>query len=230
MYLNILNKGETMLMDLLDDHRVGQDETQLCSFVLGGRTEYGTYKQGLRELYKRIRGLRQAQTEHDLLLIDIEEQEEKIQKTQKWDDTKSSSHDREKRRAKIKLRQLRGQLEEITRSLADLKREAAIFYRECSKLKQSIGKLTEEKRSKLDREEWKWHHIKRAAIEKITMGRIGDVVLKNLCSLPLKERLEWANIIKDDKKLLEMFDKSDYGRISLAAPTPEEIKLIEQEL
>jgi hypothetical protein len=210
-----------MLMELLNDHRTGQDETQLCSFVLGGRTEYGTYKQGLRELYKRIRGLRQAQTDYDLLLIDIEEQKELIN---------NAEVDRDRRRAEIKLRQLNGQLEEATRGLADLKREAAIFYRECSGLKEKIGELTEEKRHDLDRKEWKWYHIKRAAIEKITTGRVGDVVLKNLCSLPPEERKEWADIIKNDKLLIEAFENSDYGRISMKAPTQEEIKLIEQEI
>jgi hypothetical protein len=55
-----------MLNDLLLDHRTGQDATQIGSFVLGGRTPWGTYKQAIRELYKRARGLRQMITDRDL--------------------------------------------------------------------------------------------------------------------------------------------------------------------
>lgn len=211
-----------MLDELLADHRTGQDATQLGSFVLGGRTPWGAYKQAVRELYKRIRGLRQMITDHDLLLIDVEEAQERA--------TDLAVDDRDARRAVIELRSMRGRLEESERAIRDTKREAALFYRAASELKSELGEITEERRAELDREEWRWWHLKRAAIAKLATGRVDGTTLKNLCSLPIGEREEWLNIIKNDKSLIETLEKSEYGRREYAMPAPEEIKLIEKEV
>lgn len=205
---------------VLSDHRTGQDATQLGSFVLGGRTEYGTYKQAVRELYKRIRGLRQMITDRDVLLLDIEDKKEEIE----------TLEGRDKQRAELKLRSMYGQLEEAERGIVDTKREAALFYREAALIKSKIGELTEEKRADLDREEWKWWHLKRAAMDKLTSGRVSEVVLKNLISLPISERQEWLSVIKDDQALINLLETSEYGMKVLSSPTEEEIKLIETEV
>jgi hypothetical protein len=209
-----------MINELLEDHRTGQDATQLGSFVLGGRTAWGTYKKAIRELYKRIRGLRQMITAHDLLLIDMEEAQDRI----------ASDDERDSRRAAIELRAMSGQLEESERNIRDTKREAALCCRVANELKNEFGEITEERRSELDREEWRWWHLKRAAISKLTTGRVDDVTLKNLISLPISERDEWLSVIKDDKALIELVDKSEYGRHDHITPTDTEIKQIEQEI
>jgi len=209
-----------MFDKLLQDHRTGQDSTQLESFVLGGRTQWGTYKQALREMYKRIRGLRQMITDRDLLLIDIEESEELIE----------SSSGRDLRRAKIDHRSMLGRLEESERGIVDTKREAAIFYRVAASLKEELGDIDEARRIELDRAEWKWWHTKRAAISKIASGRVDDVVLKNLMSLPISERHDWLDVIKDDNKLVGTLENAECGRIPLPAPTVDDIKLIESEV
>lgn len=209
-----------MLEQLLNDHRTGQDAMQLGSFVLGGRTPWGTYKQAIRELYKRIRGLRQMITDRDLLLIDLEEIEERI----------TSDDERDARRTAIERRAMQGRLEESERSIRDTKREAALFYRVAAELKQHFGEVTEEQRAELDRQEWRWWHFKRAAIAKLTSGRVDDVVLKNLASIPIKERQEWLSVVKDDQALVSLLEKTEYGWIEHAAPTVEEVKLIEKEI
>lgn len=205
---------------MLKDHRTGQDATQLGSFVLGGRTDWGTYKQATRELYKRIRGLRQMITERDILLLDIEEKEEEI----------INSEGRPKKRAELELRSMFGRLEEAERSISDTKREAALFYREAALLKEKFGEINEEMRANLDRSEWKWWHLKRAAMDKLTSGRISEVVLKNLCSLPISERKEWLSIMKDDNQMIKLLEESEYGMKVISAPTDDEIKLIETEI
>ncbi len=207
-----------MLNELLQDHRTGQDASQLGSFVLGGRTKWGTYKQAIRELYKRIRGLRQMITDRDLLLIDMEEIEERI----------SCDDERDARRATIERRAMQGRLEESERGIRDTKREAALFYRVAAELKTEFGEMTEERRAQLDREEWRWWHIKRAAIAKLSSGRVDDVVLKNLMSIPTAERHEWLGVIKSDDALVKLLESSEYGRIETSAPTEAEIKLIEE--
>lgn len=205
-----------MLEQLLNDHRTGQDAMQLGSFVLGGKTPWGTYKQAIRELYKRIRGLRQMITDRDLLLIDMEEIQERI----------SSKDNRDSRRAKIEFRSMCGRLEEVERGIRDTKREAALFYRTAAQLKEQFGEITEERRAELDIEEWEWWHLKRAAIAKMAQGRIDNVVLKNLISLPKKERQKWLPIIKDNPKIV--IEQSEFGRIEVSAPTEQEIESIEK--
>lgn len=188
-----------MLNEILQDHKTGQDSIQLGSFVLGGRTTWGTYKQTLRELYKRVRGLRQMITERDLLLLDIEELEE-----QPKDDSRDS------KRTAIKLRQKYGMLEESDRCIADTKREAALFYRVALDCKSKLGEITEERRHELDREDWKWWHLKRVACQ-----GLDDVTRKNLISLPTAERREWLNVIKDQRQLEAIIESSEYGRIEM---------------
>ena len=209
------------IADLLEDHRTGQDETQLGSFVLGGRTKWGTYKQAIRELYKRIRGLRQMITEKDLLDLDIEELKEECEK---------EPASRSGKRAAIKLRQKFGQMEELERGIKDTKREAVLFYKVALSIKNELGNITDDTRADLDRAEWRWWHLKRAAISKLTTGRVDSTTLKNLCSLPITERSEWMNIIKNDNALVKMLEESEYGRRELPMLSEDEVKLIEQEI
>jgi hypothetical protein len=204
-------------MDLLKDHQTGQDETQLQSFVLGGRTPWGTYKQALRELYKRVRGLRQMQTDIDLLRLDIEEL------TLEVDDGGI-----EAKRAYVNLRQKHGQLEEANRGLADLKREATVFWREANRLKAVIGEVTPERRVELDREEWRHWHVKQGMIGKLTTGRLPDVVLKNLCSITTEERREWLLLLQGDPE--KFIEDGEYGAMALPPPSDDDVLMLEREI
>lgn len=207
-------KLTSSLQDILNDHRTGQDSTQLGSFVLGGRTPWGVYKQAIRELYKRIRGLRQMITDRDLILIDIEELEEL-----------SKGDDRAARRAQINLRAKMGSLEEISRGIADTKREAALFYEQAAELKSFLGEISEERRRQLDREEWKWWHLKRVAVQGIT-----ELTIENLISLPTAERLEWLKLFHDREAVQAAVERSEYGREAPLFPDAQTITLIEREL
>jgi len=211
------------IMELLKDHQTGQDDIQLQCFVLGGRTTWGTYKQALRELYKRVRGLREAQTSLDLLRLEIGDKQDVISGKAK---PKSLS---DVERSMVEIRQLYGRLEESERAIVDLKREAAIFYREARKLKDEIGEVTPERRTELDLEEWKHWNVKRAMIGKLTMGRIPEVVLKNLYSLPNEERMEILELITNNRAE-DFIESGEHGRLALPPPTESEIKLLEGEL
>lgn len=200
-----------MLADLLNDHRTGQDATQLGSFVLGGNTPWGTYKQALRELYKRVRGLRQMVTDRDLLLIDIEELSDQ-----------AIGNDRDARRAAIRLRAKRGCLEEADRCIADTKREAALFVSVARELKAQLGEITEERRRTLDREEWRWWHLKRVACQ----GR-DEVTMKNLMSLPTAERNEWLSAMRDPAVMASVVERSEFGRDAPILPSADAVAAIE---
>jgi hypothetical protein len=158
-------------------------------------------------------------TDRDLLLINMEDLQDRV----------DGEDGRDARRATIELRAAHGHLEEAERGIRDTTREAALFLRVASDLKAELGEITEERRIELDRQEWRWWHLKRAALSKLTTGRVDEVTLKNLCSLPIAEREEWAAIIKDDRKLIEMLEQSEYGRHEQALPSPDEIKQIEKE-
>jgi hypothetical protein len=207
-----------MLNELLKDHRTGQDSTQIGSFILGGMTKWGTYSQAIQELYKRIRGLRQMITSRDLLLIDKEEVEERI----------NGDDERDARRAVIELRSMMGQLEESERGIRDTKREAAMFYRVAADLKKVLGEITEERRAELDRQEWRWYHIKRAMIGKLTTGRVDDIVLKNLTSIPTAERQEWLSVMKDDAKIISILEESEYGLSYALECSDDDVRVIEE--
>ena len=69
------------LRELLDDHQTGHSEFQddyLITWRHGG-TIYGQYKQALRELYRRFRGLRELSCDREKLQIEIRQAEEKAQ-------------------------------------------------------------------------------------------------------------------------------------------------------
>lgn len=206
------------LNDLLNDHQTGQDDVQLNQFVLGGRTQWGTYKQALRELYKRVRGLRQMQTDLDLLLIDIEELERQI----------TTEVGYEKRRAEIQLRQKFGALEEANRSLLDLKREAAIFYRAAAELKMELGDITDERRTELDKHEWMHWLVKQGQLGKLTTGRLPEVVLKNAYAMPEVDRRQLLQALSSSAE--HFIEQGEYGMQALPPPTEEDIQLLEQEI
>ena len=204
--------------ELLKDHQSGQDETQLQTFVLGGRTPWGRYKQALRELHKRVRGLKIATTERDLLLVDIDELEERPRPCDQY----------ERRRHDIRLRQKRGELIEADHALNTVKREAATFFREALALKAVIGDVTPAKRVRLDREEWRHWHLKKTALHRM-LPHLPEVVAKNLCALPEEERAEWISAIQSTRPE-DFIGTGDYGQSAFPAPTEDEINQLETQL
>ena len=66
-----------MIKEILKDHRPGMSQFQHDHFVTGmsSLTEYGQYKQSVRELYTRVCGLRDHAFAKETLEIEIEEQE-----------------------------------------------------------------------------------------------------------------------------------------------------------
>jgi hypothetical protein len=224
--------------ELLKDHRTGQDDVQNGMFVLGGRSEWGTYKQGLREFYKRIRGLRQIICSRDKLLIDIEELEYNMEEAavkladMTLEEAKIFEKSKEGfqlRRDAIDLKEKYGAKEESDRVLSNTKREATLYYMVCEKLKKKLGDISEERRRELDIEEWKHFHKKRASISLRTTGRIDDVVLGNLASLPSSIREDW---MKDfmDKDLIGSFVDTLNGDNAALDYNEEEIKLLEDSI
>ena len=191
------------LKTLLDDHQTGMSKFQddyLVTLRAGG-TLYGQYKQSLRELYKRFRGLRELTCKHERLLIDIDELEEKI-KTEEGFELKRSEVDYTE---KVML------TEESTRSINDTEREFKRFYQQASYLKEQIGDLTDEKRHQLDMEMWEFKVKEMAVIDLVTARQIRNVTYEFLSAMPKEMKRRIALELRDGDGLIEWYDtKEEY--------------------
>ncbi len=188
------------LKELLNDHQLYHSSFQMDNFITvrAGETQYGQYKQTLRELFKRYRGLKELYVARELLQVDIEELEHKHSET-----------DFEVRRKNINLAKHRMDLEDLERNISDTEREFKRFYAQADILKSQIGRLTPDKRDTLDQEMWT-HKLKTmVAVDYITKGRIGENALTFIRSIPKEIRKPLLTEIKDQKALLEWFDNFD---------------------
>jgi hypothetical protein len=188
------------LKKLLKDHQLYHSSFQMDNFITvrAGETQYGQYKQTLRELFKRYRGLKELYVGRGLLQVDIDEREYNFTKT-KFDT----------RRKKINLAKHYMDMEDLERNILDTEREFKRFYAQADALKAQIGELTPEKRDKLDQEMWT-HKLKTmVAVDYITKGRIGENALTFIRSIPKEIRKPLLAEIKDQKALLIWFDDFD---------------------
>ncbi len=193
------------LQELFNDHQLYHSEFQqdyLITIRAGG-TVYGQYKQSLRELYKRYRGLRELYTELELSKIDADEYLEKC--------TDERIDIYERRRCKVKHAQKVLNVEEIEKNIQDTEREFQRFYEQSCALKNNLNELTPEKRDMLDRDMWLYKLKEMAAIDFLSQGRLGNVTVEMIASTPINMRREILSLIRPDKQkeLIEWFETKD---------------------
>jgi len=191
------------LKTLLDDHQTGMSQFQDDYLVTtrAGGTLYGQYKQSLRELYKRFRGLRELTSNNARLKIDIEELEWKI-------DTNQES-DFELKRCEVNLKEKIMLMEESQRAISDTKREFMRFYQQAAHLKGKIGELTDKKRHQLDMEMWEFKIKEMAVIDWISSGRLRNSTFEFLHSCPIDMKIRIAKELQDQNKLIEWYDNKE---------------------
>jgi len=196
------------LIQLLDDHQTGMSKFQDDYFVTtrAGGTLYGQYKQALREVYKRFRGLRQQIADNKRLKIDIEELEFDIKELKQKITKKAEFQWRKK---EIDLQEKTMLTEESERAIADTKREFINFYRQVVYLKEKIGDLTDEKREQLDMEMWLFKIKEMACIDFVTSGRLRNSTFEFLHSLPKELKLKVLPEIKDHNKLVSWYENKE---------------------
>lgn len=190
--------------DLFKDHQLYHSEFQQDYFITmrSGGTVYGQYKQALRELYKRFRGLKGLYSERDLLQVDIDELEEKTLNEDEYNKF-------EQRRNKINFEKKRLDMVEMCKNIEETEREFNRFYAQSASLKDIVGELTEEKRNRLDREMWIFKIKEMAAIDLLSHGRLGNNTLELMTCVPDNIRTELLETIKDHNKLVEWFENKD---------------------
>jgi len=171
---------QAILNSLLADHQHYHSDLQMDSFILrmsGGTTAYGQYKQCLRELHKRWRGLKQLESERELLRIDIVELTDR-----------SVVDHYEKQRNAVRLKQKQGALEEMESNIRDTEREFAHFYERAVALKKVVGELTPGRRAVLDQQMWVQTIREKFALEKFFKGGPSMETAQMIFSLPVSVR------------------------------------------
>lgn len=199
-----------MIEELLRDHRTGMSKFQDDYFVTSraGGTIYGQYKQSLRELYKRFRGLRQLISDRRRLDITIEELQYDIE-------TFSTSTDKKEqfkcRKLQVDLDEKLMSLEESDRVIADTKREFTNFYRQAVFLKGILGtsELTDEKFEELEQEMWEFKIKEMACVDFITTGRLRNSTFEFIHACPHDMKFKIMLEIKDNNKLIEWYENKN---------------------
>lgn len=192
------------LHDVLKDHQLYHDHVQLDSFITtkaGYAHPYGMYRQALRELHKRERGLKDLGFQRELLEVEIEEMEAGL----------TALIGFAYRKAAIQIAQKRGQLEDLKKSIADTERELNHFLRQALALKAKIGEISPERRRTLDTEYWV-HVLKcQAALDVLTTGHLSRATMENIASLPNTLRMCVLEVVADNNRdrLLRWFEKQD---------------------
>lgn len=170
---------------LLTDHQTGMSDFQDDYLVTAraGGTTYGQYKQSLRELYKRFRGLRElvyGENGQKLADIEVRKLEKKLQ-AEDLDDL-----DREELEIQLKHKYLIA--EEGERAVNDTYREFIRFYQQAEILKEKVGELTPIRRRELETEMWVYRVKEMAAIDYLTQGRLSSRTIEFVSVLPKEIR------------------------------------------
>lgn len=170
-----------MLKELLKDHNLYHSEFQQDYFITGlsGGTVWGMYKQALRELYRRFRGLREIYFDREKLKIEIEEQAETASNVEDYFKAKLAG---------VEYRRKIAQMEEVERNIQDTEKEFKRFYQQAVYLKQQLGNLNDERKRQLERETQLFKIKEMMAIDAITRGALNNITCERIHALPLNTR------------------------------------------
>jgi hypothetical protein len=187
---------------LLNDHQLYHSELQQDHFITrrSGGTIYGQYKQALRELFKRFRGLKELYYNRETLIIDTEEMEDFI----KVEENKFNL-----RRKKLEIEKFKYDMIELKKNIDDTEREFKRFFLQASSLKEIIGDLTDEKRNKLDKEMWIFKLKEMAYTDFISSGRLNVNTIAFIHSLEKKDRLITLAEVTDHDRLFAWYENKD---------------------
>jgi hypothetical protein len=208
-----------MLTAILADHRHFHSTWQIDHAITGrsGGTLYGCYRQSVRELHKRWRGLRETYAQRERGKLDLDDLERA-----------EPSTGNDARRREIDIAEKRLGLIELDGVIRDTEREFLRFYGQALACRLALGigegdTLDDARREALESEFWE-HQIRcMAAVDYITTGRLGrgTVELFQCCPAEQRQRLAADLLIADSHpKLIEW-----YLSVDPALPQPIEFEL-----
>jgi len=190
-----------MIKEILKDHRPGMSQFQHDHFVTGmsSLTEYGQYKQSVRELYTRVCGLRDNAFAKETLEIEIEEQEYI---------SKYGEDTFVRRKATVELKRKQMAMFDLLKRIEHTERDVMSFYRQASQLKEIIGELTPEKENEFEKEMWESECKKLAAFDVMSQGSIGRPTLEMAFSMKGELRDRLLNEFKEPEKLIKGLEQT----------------------
>lgn len=186
-----------VLKALIDDHEVYHSDLQMDRFIVGksGGTDFGMYKQALRELHKRYRGLKELYYNRDKLTVEIDE----------MDDGKNVPMEQYAARLHaIEINRKRMGMEDLNLNILHTEREFKRFFAQAVALKERVGELTPETRAKLDLDMWVHRAKEGAAFDLLVNGRIGPGTMEMVHSLPPTAKRELLITLKSEQKQKEL--------------------------
>ena len=193
------------LQTLLQDHQLFHSTFQQDYLITtkAGGTIYGQYKQSLRELYKRFRGLRETHYNDRNLQTRIKKLEYNL----------NNEKDKFKKEfLQIELDKNMWLQEESERVVTETKREFSRFYQQACTLKKMVGNLTPERRKQLDEEMWEYRIKEMVALDFVASGRLGRGTYEMINASSKKIKKTVLDIVKDkDKqtKLIEWYENKE---------------------
>lgn len=168
---------------LFADYNPRHSKYQIENFIIGinGRTQYGRYRQALRELYPRYRNIKNKISN----ILDLELQIEEWQPEQ--DETTT----------KFKLKEsqkvvLMASLADARAALAQMLTEFKHFYSIATQIKDEIGDISGQV-DQLEGEYWVQTFKEKIALELFANGRLSQGVLETILAMP--ERTEMLDFI-----------------------------------
>lgn len=211
------------LQDLLNDHQLYHSEFQQDYFITSraGGTLYGQYKQALRELYKRTRGLRETTCDHSKLNVEINKLKDQLENLK-------YENDYDKQLDEIELKRKQMLLEESERVVKETKREFERFYKQAAVLKKKItdkyGELTSETRKKLDEDLWFYRLKEMVTVDHAVSGRIGRSAYEFIMASPPEFKCRLLKEVSDYPKLKKWYE-SDISHFRLNEEELNQIKI-----
>lgn len=167
-----------MIKDLLHDYNPKHTDYQITNFILGisGKTQWGQYRQALREMFPRLKNIINLMAE-----IEIDEIESTIE-------IPSEKSKKEKRIKEIKKQQKILNLEHKKKNLAATIVEFKKFYTIAIELRAILGGDKMDSAA-LESEYWIVKFKEKLAIEIMSNGRPGIGTLEAIVGMPEKNIL-----------------------------------------
>ena len=199
-FSDIINEDyEEELKSAFADLQLGQTSFQNKYFVLirNGITSYGQYKQVLRELYTRYRGLRDLSFKIDKLKVQI-----RILKKEYINEV-----DFDKKELKqIELEEKKAQLEDYFRTYNQVQKEFIDFYSEFKRLKNNFDNLNDDEKEKLELKFWIEKITLDAILDRRTNGNISRSTMEMIMCLPTDIQ---KNILDNITSAIQINNKSN---------------------
>ncbi len=191
------------LKDLMEDYQMFHSQFQQDYFITArnGLTEYGMYKQALREVYSRYKTLKDLYFSREKVLVDIDEKKSLSEK----DDDEFV-----RRKAVIEHRELLFSLEDRELTISETEKEFKRFVEQALYFKNKFGNISEEDKKKLDEEMWFAKIREMCAVDLITSVRLRNTTYEIIIALPSVTKNKILAEIKTEKdKLVEWYENRE---------------------